>query len=115
MLAHTHLDDTFFRVFTAWFHSDLLPDSDAEIVKLAGVCASDLHNKRCDLAGIKNDLEAMIANWNTRDAVPFIKATTTDWLADNETEELLRKILRQLIADLGYFLEQDRVAKGTTH
>ena len=104
MEKYPHLDDTFFSVFTAWFHVDLIPDDDEiETLKLAGICASDLHRKKRNLGGIAQDLSEMLARWDSKNAMPFIDATTVDWLADEKTEKLLRKILEQLVIDLKYF------------
>jgi hypothetical protein len=108
-----YLDDTFFRVFTAWFHCDLLPNDDAEIVKLAGICASDLHNQKRNLEGIASDLQRLLANWQPKDAWPFSDASNTDWLADDEMEQLLLKTLEKLTKDLYYFAEQDQKSLAT--
>ena len=108
-----HLNNTFYLVFSAWFDSDLLPSSDAEIINLAGICASDLHNKKQNLEGMADDLTRMLASWQSRDAMPFINASNTDWLFDDEMEQLLLKVLRQVVADLRYFVEQDKKALVT--
>jgi hypothetical protein len=98
------LDRQFLLVFCAWFNVDLIDLTDAEEVKnTAGVCASDLMKQHPDPDKLIADLTRALAQWNPSIAMQFIKATNTDWLFDEETEQILKGIVSTIIEGLVYF------------
>jgi hypothetical protein len=97
-------DGPFFGVFGAWFNVDLIDLTNAKEVKTtAGVCASDLMKKYPNPDKLIAELQDTLAHWNSNTVTPFMNATDTDWLFDQETEQVLKDIISEIIEGLIFF------------
>src|ERR1035437_7207226 len=95
------INPTFFQVFCSWFNVDLIDLRDTqEVDRAAGICASDLAKQVPDVDGLIRGLNRMLSEWAPSTIMQFIHATDTDWLADAETEHILRRIVEGIVAGL---------------
>jgi hypothetical protein len=95
------LEPEFFTVFDAWFNADVINLSDSqEVEHTARICAADLKNKIHDLENLIDHLTILLEIWEPKAMMEFVNATDADWLHDAETEQILKKILRIIIAEL---------------
>ena len=95
------LDSKFFTIFGAWFNVDLIDLNDRrEVMRTAGVCASDLMKHVPDTQDLIHRLSVTLSNWNSKIVLQFINATDTDWLYNQETEQQLKEVLREIVRSL---------------
>ena len=104
-----NLDDELFLIFGTWFNSDLIDiNNEQELLDLAGTCAQHLYKAKLDIAGIRDDMQGLLTEWNFHNAKSFEDASSVHWFNNHHSEQLLQRILRQLVLELNSMIEHQK-------
>jgi len=93
------LSQNFASSFNCWFNSDLIDVSDhAEAISLAGTVVADLMQKGTPAQEIIGPSTEALAHWGPAVVNEFSNARDGDWSFNADTENLLKDIVREMIA-----------------
>ena len=93
------LSQSFASSFNCWFNSDLIDVSDhAEVIGLAGTVVADLMQKGTPAQEIIGPLTEALAHWGPAVVDEFSSASDGDWSFNADTENLLKDVVREMIA-----------------
>lgn len=94
------LSQSFANSFNCWFNSDLIDLSDrAGTISLAGTVVADLMQKGTPAQEIIRPLTEALAHWGPSVVAEFSNASDGDWSFNADTENLLKDVVQEMIAN----------------